>query len=212
MKASILASAAGISLTAATAWAPALTAAMEKFSINTPRRQAAFIAQVAHESNGFESLVENLNYRSDKLVGVFGAQRISQALADQLGRTDARKANQEGIANAVYGGVWGKANLGNFEPGDGWKFRGRGLIQLTGRMNYDNAGKALGLDLVNKPDQVATPDVAAMTAAWFWNKKNLNGFADIASTKAITKAINGGDLGLADREARYASALQVLTA
>ena len=111
----------------------------------------------------------------------------------------------ERIANKVYGG-----RMGNDTEGDGWKYHGRGLIQLTGRENYDNCGSGIGVDLLGNPDWLATPKYAALSAGWFWNKKGLNSLADAGDTETITKRINGGLIGLDDRKAKTAKALQVL--
>lgn len=118
--------AANISAELAARWFPHIDAAMNKYGITNPLDQAMFIAQMGNESGGFTKLVENLNYAADKLVGYFGSHRITQQQADQYGRTNSHPANQEALANILYGGEWGKENLGNTEPGDGWKFRGMG--------------------------------------------------------------------------------------
>ena len=115
--------------------------------------------------------------------------------------------NPEAIANKVYGGRMGN---GPEETGDGWKYHGRGLIQLTGKENYDNCGKAIGVDLINQPGLLAQPDGAVMSAGWFWNKKGLNALADAGDYETMTKRINGGLIGLDDRKAKIAKALQVL--
>ncbi len=150
---------------------PHLNKAMAEAGINTPKRQAAFIAQLAHESGEFRYM-------------------------------------EEIASGAAYEG---RKDLGNTQPGDGKRFKGRGPIQLTGRANYAAAGKALGLDLVNNPTQAATPEVGFRTAAWFWNTRNLNSYADAGNFKEVTRRINGGYNGLADREKYYARALDVLT-
>jgi predicted chitinase len=151
---------------------PHLNAAMAEAGINTPQRQAAFLAQLAHESGEFRYMEE-----------------IASGAAYE-GRTD----------------------LGNTEPGDGMRFKGRGPIQLTGRSNYRAAGQALGIDLENNPTRAAEPDVGFRTAAWFWNSRNLNQHADAGNFDAITYRVNGGYNGKASRDAYYARALQVLGA
>lgn len=204
MDADTLARAAGINADCAAVWAAALTAAMSKFSISTPLRQAAFIAQVGHESAGFTALSEDLNYSAHGLARTWPA-RYAQKDGTPNARAKALHREPELIANDTYAG-----RLGNVEPGDGWAYRGRGLIQLTGRDNYRAAGTDLGLPLEAEPDRVLEPAVAAMTAAWFWRTRNLNALADAGKTEAITRKVNGGLHGLADRHERYARALQVL--
>ncbi len=177
---------------------PALNAAMARFKINSPVRLAAFIAQVGHESGQLTRMVENLNYSSDRLQAVW-PNRFDAALAAQV----ARKPEQ--IANIAYGG-----RMGNELPGDGWKYRGRGLIQLTGANNYRAAGAALGLDLVNHPELVEQPETAALVAGWFWQSNGLNELADSGQFAKITRTINGGLTGQADRVALRDLAAKVL--
>lgn len=177
---------------------PALNAAMVRFKINSPVRMAAFIAQVGHESGQLTRMVENLNYSADRLQAVW-PNRFDVAQAAQV----ARKPEQ--IANIVYGG-----RMGNTLPGDGWKYRGRGLIQLTGANNYRAAGSAIGLDLINHPELVEQPDTAALVAGWFWQSNGLNELADAGQFDKITRAINGGLNGQADRVALRDVAVKVL--
>lgn len=177
---------------------PALNAAMARFKINSPVRMAAFIAQVGHESGQLTRMAENLNYSADRLQAVW-PNRFDAALAAQV----ARKPEQ--IANIAYGG-----RMGNALPGDGWKYRGRGLIQLTGASNYRAAGAALGLDLVNHPELVEQPDTAALVASWFWQSNGLNELADSGQFAKITRTINGGLTGQADRVALRDLAAKVL--
>lgn len=192
-------------------WISALTHAMERYQINTPLRQAHFLAQIGHESNGLKSVTESLNYSVDGLLKTFSRSRISEADAKKYGRTATQSANQEMIANTVYGGDWGLKNLGNREPGDGFKFRGRGLIQITGRSNYEALEDALKFDLVNRPERLAEDNlIAAMSAAWFWSSRGLNGLADRDDVLSITKRINGGTIGLDDRKLRLKRAKEVL--
>ena len=177
---------------------PALNAAMARFKINSPVRMAAFIAQVGHESGQLTRMVENLNYSAERLQAVW-PNRFDAALATQV----ARKPEQ--IANIVYGG-----RMGNTLPGDGWKYRGRGLIQLTGANNYRAADAALGLDLVNHPELVEQPETAAMVAGWFWQSNGLNELADSGQFAKITRTINGGMTGQPDRVALRDLAAKVL--
>lgn len=208
MNQSLFQQAAGVHGDLAARWFTHIYAAMQQYSIINPLDQAMFLAQMGTESGGYTRLVENLNYAADKLVGVFGSHRITQQQADQYGRSGHHPANQEAIANIVYGGDWGKANLGNTVQGDGWKYRGRGLKQITGRENYQKCGAALGVDLLSNPDALLQDDAAAMSAAWFYVSRGcLNHTGDV---KAITKIINGGTNGLDDRQARYNKAKAVL--
>lgn len=204
MDANTLARAAGIDADRAAIWAAPLTAAMAKFSISSPLRQAAFLAQVGHESAGFTALSENLNYSAPALARTWPS-RYAQKDGAPNARAKALHRQPELIANDTYGG-----RNGNTEPGDGWAYRGRGLIQLTGRDNYRAAGTDLSLPLEAEPDRLLEPAIAALTAAWFWRTRNLNALADNGKTEAITRKINGGLHGLADRHERYARALQVL--
>ncbi len=203
MTPSKLAAAANISDELADKWAAPLTAAMDKFGINTPRRQAQFIAQIAHESGGFKQLTENLNYSAQGLASTWPGRFSTGTGPNELAREIAR--NPEKIANAAYG-----LRMGNNAQGDGWRYRGRGLIQLTGKANYQAAATAIGAPLVEQPGLVAEPAMAAMTAAWFWSKNGLNALADSGATRAVTKRINGGTTGLDDRLARYVRAEKVL--
>jgi putative chitinase len=195
-------------------WLEPLNEVFDRYEINTPARMAGFIGQCAHESNNFKVLIENLNYKADALMKLFGRPRISEADCMRLGRRDEikQKADQDGIANVIYGGAFGLKNLGNTEFGDGAKYRGRGLIQLTGKANYTQAGAALQADLVNDPELVAQPKYAALTAGWFWDKNKLNAFADAGDIEGMTKKINGGTIGLDDRKKHIAHALEVLGA
>jgi putative chitinase len=182
-------------------WLDPLTAAFTRFEINTPERQAAFIGQCAHESANFKTLQENLNYSAKGLNATWPSRFPSEAEAQPYHR------QPEKIANKVYSG-----RMGNLEEGDGWKYRGRGLIQLTGKDNYRLASDALGVNFIADPDLVLTKEYAALTAAWYWNKRGLNKEADAKDFTGMTKKINGGVIGLADRVAHINTALGVLTA
>ena len=182
-------------------WLEPLTAAFTRFEINTPERQAAFIGQCAHESANFKTLQENLNYSAKGLNATWPSRFPSEAEAQPYHR------QPEKIANKVYSG-----RMGNLEDGDGWKYRGRGLIQLTGKDNYRLASDSLGVDFIADPDLVLTKEYAALTAAWYWNKRGLNKEADAKDFTGMTKKINGGVIGLADRVAHINTALGVLTA
>jgi putative chitinase len=184
-----------------TKWLQPLEDAFAKYDINTPERQAAFIGQCAHESGNFKTLEENLNYKPEALMRVWPSRFPDLATAMKYAH------NPEMIANKVYGGRMGN---GVEETGDGWKYHGRGLIQLTGKENYANCGSGIGVDLLSNPNLLNTPEYAALSAAWFWNKKGLNALADAGDFETMTKRINGGTLGLDDRKAKIAKALSVL--
>ena len=164
-----------------------------KFEINTPLRLAHFLAQCGHESGGFKATQENLNYSAGGLKGIFSKYFKEAGLAESYQR------NPEKIASRVYGGRMGN---GPESTGDGYKFRGRGYIQLTGKDNYTAYGKAMNEDMTANPDKVAT-NYALLSAAWFFSKNGLHKMADGGATDAvvtqITKRVNGGTIGLPDR-------------
>jgi putative chitinase len=183
-------------------WLDALNATFERFDIMNPLRKAAFIAQCGHECGNFKILEENLNYRAEALMRLWPKRFPSLEFAKQY------EKNPKKIANMVYANRMGNRDEAS---GDGYRFRGRGCIQLTGHANYFHAGKALGEDFVMKPELVSTPMYAALSAGFFWNTQKLNVFADNRDIKMMTKKINGGFIGLADREKHYNEALAVLT-
>lgn len=193
--------AAGISAELAARWFPHIDAAMKEYGIIAPLNQAMFIAQMGHESGGFTRLVENLNYAAENLVPTFGKHRITEQQAAALGRTATQPANQKAIANLVYGGEWGKKNLGNRVAGDGWKYRGRGLKQITGLSNYRNCGHALKLDLVTQPELLEQDEYAARSAAWFYVSHGCLLYS--GDVEHVTRLINGGKNGLDDRRRRF---------
>jgi putative chitinase len=164
-----------------------------KFGINTPLRVAHFLAQCGHESGGFRVTSENLNYSAKGLNGIFRKYFPTEASAAAYAR------NPQKIANKVYAN---RMANGNEASGDGFRFRGRGYIQLTGRDNYTQFGKAIGVDIPSNPDLVASK-YALASAAWFWSKNGLNRLADGGATDAVvtsvTRRVNGGTIGLADR-------------
>ncbi|MBJ9137987.1 glycoside hydrolase family 19 protein [Citrobacter farmeri] len=200
--------AAGISAGLAARWFSHIDAAMKEFGITAPLDQAMFIAQMGHESGGYEKLVENLNYAADRLVPIFGKHRITAQQAAALGRTATQPANQRAIANLVYGGEWGKKNLGNQVAGDGWKYRGRGLKQITGLSNYRKCGLALKLDLVTQPELLEQDENAARSAGWFFATSGCLVYS--GDVERITIIINGGKNGLDDRRRLYNLAKSVL--
>jgi len=183
-------------------WVDALNATFERFNIDTPVRQASFIGQCGHECGQFKILEENLNYRAEALQKLW-PKRFDTAKAQLCAK------NPKLIANTVYSGRMGNRDEAS---GDGYRFRGRGCIQLTGHANYYHAGQALGMDFVMEPDLVATPMYAALTAGWFWDTHKLNQFADVRDFKTMTKKINGGFIGLDDRIKHIEHAMSVLTA
>lgn len=180
-------------------FAAPLADACAEFGIDTPARLAAFLAQVAHESGSLGRMVENLNYSAEGLRAVFPRYFSDPATALDFARQPQR------IANRVYAGRLGN---GDEAGGDGWRFRGRGLIQITGRENYRTCGAALGLDLDAAPELLEQPSAASRSAAWFWRSRDLNRLADAGDLQAITKRINGGLTGYADRKTHYAHALK----
>src|SRR6056300_867539 len=187
-------------------WYDALCELLPKYGITTERRVAHFLSQCAHESGGFKRLEENLNYSAKALRSVFGRYFGEPPKAD----ADEYARNPEMIANRVYNDEFRKYKMGNTQEGDGWRFRGRGLKQLTGRDNYTRFGKSVGMTAEKAADYVATPAGAIESACWFWDANNLNAIADTDDVVKMTKIINGGNIGLEDRQKRYKHALQVL--
>ncbi len=185
-------------------WYDALVDILPKYDITTEARVAGFIAQCAHESGNFMTLEENLNYKEETLLKIFGRYFGP-------GKRDAKEyaRNPEKIANYVYMDEFRSSKMGNVKEGDGWRFRGRGLKQLTGRENYTNFGKSVNMTAEQAADYVATEKGAIESACWFWNAKKLNAVADTGDVVKMTKIINGGDIGLADRQARYKKAMEV---
>jgi putative chitinase len=188
-------------------WHKAMLEIFPKYDINTANRIAGFVAQCAHESNNFNSLEENLNYSEDALKKIFG-RYFGTGGTKRNAKEYAR--NPEKIANYVYQDEFRSSKMGNTKAGDGWLFRGRGLKQLTGRENYTNFGKSIGMTAEQAAVYVATEKGAIESACWFWNAKKLNAVADSGDIVKMTKIINGGDIGLADRKKRYEAALAVL--
>jgi putative chitinase len=178
----------------------ALNDAMARFKIEGRLRVAAFLAQVGHESGQLRTLVENLNYSAEGLIRTW-PNRFNLVTATSV----ARKPEQ--IANIVYASRLGN---GPAVTGDGWRYRGRGLIQITGWVNYQACGSALSVDLLSKPELLEQPVYAALSAAWFWSSNGLNELADVERFEAITRKVNGGLNGQADRLAIYKRALEVL--
>jgi len=182
-------------------WYEAIDQLLPDYDINTPQRVAAFVAQCAHESAEFVFIKENLNYRAASLMKTFGKYFPTQELAAQY-------ANRpEKIANRVYANRMGN---GDEASGDGYRFCGRGLIQLTGRDNYTFFAGSLDIAVEEASEYLATFEGAAQSACWFWEQNNLNRFADANDVKGLTRAINGGYIGLDDRISHTEHALHVL--
>ena len=174
MNAKELALCTGARIDRAAEWLPSIVDAMAEFQINTPARQAAFLAQIGHESGGLHWTVEI------------------------WGPTDAQMRYE------------GRKDLGNTQIGDGYRFRGRGLLQTTGRANYKATGEALGVDLIAEPEKLGTPPLAARSAGWYWQRHRLNELADAGDFRLITRRINGGYNGWEDRARLWNAAKEVL--
>jgi len=187
------------------AWCEELNKALPKYDITTPQRIAGFISQCAHESMDFNALSENLNYREETLNKIF-----SRYFGPGKRNAAEYARNPEKIANYVYMDEFRTSKLGNTQPGDGWRFRGRGLKQLTGRDNYTRFAKDYDMTAEQAAEWLETKEGALASALWFWNTKNLNAVADTGDQVRLTKIINGGDIGLADRQARYTRAMAAL--
>lgn len=199
----------GASRADAATYAPLLDAAVMVpgdpfYSVTSQNGVAMLVSQLAHESGGFSAVVENLNYSVEALAGM---SRFTKTQARALGRSATQKANQQGIANIMYGG-----RMGNVQEGDGWRFRGGGPLQLTGRSNYTAWGKAIGKTAEEAADYVRTPEGGVSAALWFWRVNGLLVPASRADVSACTRIINGGYNGLADRVSRFKSALAFITA
>jgi len=180
-------------------WYEPLVTTFVKYGISTTKRQAAFLGQCIHESNNFKTLEENLHYSANALMRVWPSRFPDHDTADKYAN------NPEKIANKVYAG-----RMGNTEEGDGFKYRGRGVIQLTGKEVYLFCGTSLGIDTITHPDIILEPKWAALSAGWFWNKKNLNSLADAGDIKEITHRVNGGMTGYAERVEKTALAQKAL--
>ena len=183
----------------------AIEAAAAKHGLTDPLVLAHWLGQMHVESAGFSVLAENLNYSVEGLMKTFGRHRISAADCAKFGRSKTQAANQNAIANIVYGGEWGKKNLGNTEPGDGWRYRGSGLKQITGRANFREAGYEAN------PEALRTDIYAGAEAgANFFVKHGCIPAAEADDVKRVTKIINGGENGLADRILATANAKKVV--
>ena len=184
-------------------WTDALNKILPDYGIDTPQRVAAFIAQAAHESGNFTALHENLNYRAVTLRKVFPKYFPTDEMAAQYAQQPER------IANRVYANRMGN---GPEESGDGFRYCGRGLIQLTGQQNYQNFADSIETPLEQIPDILQTLEGAVQSACWFWENNNLNQYADTDDILTMTKRINGGTIGLEDRKRHYEHAKHVFGA
>jgi len=211
--------AANIKQSVAEKWLPYVQKALNRFDITSEKQVAAWIAQTAHESGGYVTLAENLNYSDVGLAGTWPNRFAEIDPSTKKPKKDAKgfnipnrfaKAlhrNPEAIANVVYGGRLGN---GPIESGDGWKHRGMGLKQLTGKENHKRCGDALGIDFISNPEKLLEPEYASLSAAWFWVDKKCGPLADADDFVGLTKRINGGTIGLQDREKRYKAVLASL--
>jgi len=211
--------AANIKQSVAEKWLPYVQQALNRFDITSEKQVAAWIAQTAHESGGYVNLTENLNYSDVGLAGTWPNRFAEIDPSTKKPKKDAKgfnipnrfaKAlhrNPEAIANVVYGGRLGN---GPIESGDGWKHRGMGLKQLTGKENHKRCGDALGIDFISNPEKLLEPEYASLSAAWFWVDKKCGSLADADDFVGLTKRINGGTIGLQDREKRYKAVLASL--
>ena len=184
-------------------WHNALSQLLPDYEINTPQRMAAFIAQCAHESGSFIFLSENLNYKAESLMKIFGKY------FKDIGTAKAYEKNPQKIANKIYADRMGN---GPEASGEGYKFRGRGAIQLTGKENYTKFANSVGKSLDEAVAYTETLDGAIESACWFWNTNKLNALADASDIVTLTKRINGGTLGLDERKHHFENNLVVLSA
>jgi putative chitinase len=184
-------------------WFHALSQLLPDYEINTPKRIAAFMAQCAHESGGFTALKENLNYKPATLRKLFGKYFPTDELAEEY---CSKPNKQAAIANRVYASRMGN---GDEASGDGYKYCGRGLIQLTGKSNYVAFADSLEITPEEASEYLATFEGAAQSACWFWETNNLNALADKGDILTMTKRINGGTIGLEDRIKHYEEALHI---
>ena len=194
-------------------WVSHVESALARYGISSEKQIAAWIAQTAHESGGYTLLQENLNYSADGLCAIWPNRFAILENKKPVKKDGKNQPNKfalalhrkpESIANVVYAARMGN---GPIESGDGWKFRGRGLKQLTGKTNYTKCGEGLGLDLLSKPDLLLQPQYAALSAVWFWVENKCGPLADADDFVGLTKRINGGTIGIEDRTRRYQAVL-----
>jgi putative chitinase len=195
----------GLNWTAPAEWALVLEGPCRRFEINTSKRLAMFLANTGHETAGGRRLRESLNYRPEALVKQW-PRYFTPEYAAEVGRTVSRPADEKAIAEAAYGG-----RMGNKNPGDGWRFIGRGLMQTTGRYNYESLAEIMDMPVDDLPEWIETTVGAAESAAIFWHAKNCNDLADAGAVDRCRQRINGGLIGIDDVRSRYATALGLLT-
>ena len=176
-----------------------------RFQINTPKRMAAFLGQVGQECGGFTVFEESLNYSTEALLKMFGRHRITSEDAIRYGRNKGKNADQQALANILYGGEFGRKQLGNTNNNDGWLYRGRGCKQLTGKANYTLLSQITKWDCVTNPDMLLEPENGLIAALYYWDKINpsgqsLNPVADSEDDVKLTKLVNGGQNGLKERK------------
>lgn len=182
-------------------WYPELAEMLPIFGITTVARVAAFLAQTAHESGGYRVFTENLNYKAESLMKTWPKRFPTLEIANQYAR------QPEKIANKVYADRMGN---GNEASGDGWKYRGRGLIQLTGKENYSRFAAYAEISLDDAVEYIETPRGAVHSACWFWYTNDCNAYADVLDIEGLTRRINGGVIGLDDRKRHFEHAMHVL--
>lgn len=193
-------------------WAPLLEERMSRAGMTAnPVRCCAVLANFGHETNGGRRLVESLDYSPDRLAAVFGKRATTRAL--DACRRVGHPADEKIIAEEVYGGEWGRKNLGNRLPGEAWQHIGRGLIQITGKWNYAKVARVLGVEPTAEwIESIGTPEGAAQAACIWWSRMGLNFVADSGDLPKLRKAVNGGSVGLEDVKHRYDQARAILVA
>lgn len=191
-------------------WVQPTQDACYRWGIHTMREVASFLANINVESAGLTQLTENLNYSTDALVKLFGRHRISVEDAQRYGRNASHPADQQALANVLYGGPWGAKNLGNTLPGDGWNCRGYGPKQITGRANQQAFADAIGMTLEEAQAFMRTPEGGMMAAGWFWKSHGLDRQAATPGVEDDRRAINGGVMGLADVERGFTRIIEEL--
>jgi putative chitinase len=202
-----LSQAAGCTLNVAARWLDPINQTLARFSIDTPNEVASFLAQIGHESGSLKRVIENLNYSASGLAATWPSRYRDRATGNPNRKALALHRKPIAIANDAYANRMGN---GDAASGDGWRYRGRGLIQITGKNNYTKCGQFLGVDLISKPDLLGLAEYAALSAGWFWHVNGLDQLDDDLCVLAETKRINGGTNGLADREKRMRMALNAL--
>jgi putative chitinase len=191
-------------------WVQPTQTACVRWGIDTIREVASFLANINVESAGLTQLTENLNYSTEALIKLFGRHRISIEDANRYGRGNGHPANQEALANILYGGDWGRKNLGNVAPTDGWACRGYGPKQITGRANHQAFADAVGMSLAVAQEYMRTPEGGMMAAGWFWKSHGLDKQAATPGVEDDRRAINGGVNGLAEVERGFTRLIEEL--